>query len=418
VESLGHRPAQHAVVLTGTLVNAVFEVGVLQGLLGGPWGDRRNAPIQPFCYSGTSFGAFNAAAMVSMAHLPASEALKRIEETWLDRIAPTSGGATGLFRIRGDLTQYLHTKYLTDPATPFIDLARDTFHLAKEFTRRAAIAAATSHTLPDAAVQLGEWSDLMDLTPLRRLIADVIDTEQIVNNQGLCQLRVTAVDWQRGTPRTFDNGDFNSKWADSILVAAQAAPGVTPPELIDGLAYVDSTILFDKPLQPAISAAAQTGSSAPLVLHVIHVDASRRDVPPAISNTIASMFRLFLLSGSRAVLSDIAKADTVNKRLWTRGLLETVLAVSGGRDGETAAEGDPVFLHRWADRDLSGKRPVTIHRYAPKRIYGMELYWLDRQRLAELIQHGLETARSHNCDEAGCILEEPGDEGREAQRNL
>ena len=81
---------QDAVVLTGTGANAAFEVGVLQGLRLGTWGEAGNPPIEPFCYSGTSSGALNAAAMVSTAHLAAKEALDRLEDIWLRRIAITA----------------------------------------------------------------------------------------------------------------------------------------------------------------------------------------------------------------------------------------------------------------------------------------------------------------------------------------
>jgi predicted acylesterase/phospholipase RssA len=403
VEPPNNADTQHGIVLTGTLANAAFEVGVLQGLLGGEWGDARNPPIQPFCYSGTSTGALNAAAMVSMAHLPAAEALVRLEEIWLYRIAASAGGATGFFRIRGDPTQYLQTKYLSDPARPWIDLARDTFHIGSEFMRRAGLAVLNSSTVPDGAVQLGDWSDLLDITPLRHLIADVIDSEQIVNNRELCKLRVTTVDWQKGTPRTFDNDDFASVQEGAILVAAQAVPGVTPPETVDGLPYVDSGMLFDKPLKPAISAG-KGGVGSSLELHVVHVDASKRDIAlPQTSNTIAAMYRLYLLALSRAILTDIARADDVNKRLWTRRLLQTIKSAvpdaSSLADDNFAYEG----VRKREEWDLKGKRPVSIHRYAPTRIRGMELCWFDRERIRELILDGKEAAQRHNCREAGCI---------------
>jgi hypothetical protein len=110
-----------------------------------------------------------------------------------------------------------------------------------------------------------------------------------------------------------------------------------------------------------------------------------------------------VLARSRAILSDIARAESVNKRLWTNELLEIVLAASG-------AQGADVYrgLHREAARDLENKKPITIHRYAPTRIYGIDLHCLDRQHVAELIRHGLEAARGHNCTEAGCIQEYRG----------
>src|SRR5688572_17386973 len=200
---------QDAIVLTGTAANAAFEVGVMKGLLGKQWGEPSpKPPITPFCYSGTSSGALNAAILVSNAHLPAADALKRLEEIWLDRISATAGSATGLFRIRGDPSQYMQSKYGTvDPVRPWLDFAMDSLHVAKEFTQRMAMAASSSTTLIDGIVQLGEFSELLDFSPLRSLVAEVVDARQIAAKD-TCKLRITAMDWQKGVPRTFENRDF------------------------------------------------------------------------------------------------------------------------------------------------------------------------------------------------------------------
>lgn len=393
---------QDAVVLTGTGANAAFEVGVLQGLRRDSWGESGNPPIQPFCYSGTSSGALNAAAMVSTAHLPAKDALDRLEDIWLDQIAASAGSATGLFRIRWDPTQYAQVKYGTDPARPWIDFAKDALHVAGELAQRALLAASNSRTLPDGIVQLGEFCELLDIAPLRRLVEEAVDARQIAANKDICRLRVTAVDWLKGTPRTFENRDFECPWANQILVAAQALPSVVNPEMVDGVPYVDSCVLFDRPLKPAIDAAAKDDDAPPLVLHAVYVDSTSRDIPmPPLSNTFASLYRLYMLALSRSILTDISRADAVNKRLWMKGLLETVIEASAG--GE-AVSGE---IQERANRDLEGKKTLTIHRYAPKaHTHGFELGQFQRDTISQLIQHGREIAQRHNCREAGCILPE------------
>ncbi len=396
------KQSRHAVVLTGTGANAAFEAGVLQGLLCESWGVGKNEPIVPLCYSGTSSGAFNAAAMVSMAHLPPAESLRRLEDIWVKRIAVSSGGATGLFRIRWDPTQYFQPRYSNEPFRPWLDLALDSLHGAVQIAQRTVLAASSSRSLPDGIVQLGEFCEILDISPLRRLIADEIDAWQIAANRE-CKLRVTAVDWHNGTPRTFVNSDFANAWGNNILVAAQALPGVVAPETVDGLRYVDSCVLFDKPLQPAIDAGLAEGSDIPLVLHAIYVDCGKRDIPvPAFSNTFNSLYRLYMLALGRAILSDIARAGAVNQRLWMKELLQTVMDASPA--GEPDASEELAFggLRRKADRDLDGRKMLTIHRYTPKgHTYGFELRQFERDSIQQLIRHGSESVLSHMWVEAG-----------------
>jgi predicted acylesterase/phospholipase RssA len=409
---MGNGQTQDAVVLTGTGANAAFEVGVLQGLRLGTWGEAGNPPVQPFCYSGTSSGALNAAAMVSTAHLAAKEALDRLEDIWLRRIAITAGSATGLFRIRWDPTQYTLSSYGTDPTGPWLAFAKDALHVATEFAQRALLAASSSRTLPDGIVQVGEFCELLDTAPLRHLIREAIDTRQIAGNSAMCKLRITAVEWLSGAPRTFENRDFDTAWADNILVAAQALPSVVSPEMVDGIPYVDSCVLFDQPLKPAIDAAAKDDAAPPLVLHVIYVDSTSRDIPlPPRSNTFASLYRLYMLALSRSIRADITRADAVNKRLWMKTLLDTVIEASALGHGQVdthAGEGDEPAsgaIQERANRDLKGKRTLTIHRYAPKgHTHGFELRQFESTSIEQLIQHGKATALRHNCQEAGCIL--------------
>jgi predicted acylesterase/phospholipase RssA len=398
---------QDAVVLTGSGANAAYEVGVLKGLLSGPWGKDANSAIRPFCYSGTSCGALNSAVMASMANLSPEIALERLESMWMDRIALSAGSATGLFRIRWDPTQYANKKYLADFAKPMIDLGLDFLHVAKEVTQRIAVSASNSGSLADSIVQLGEFSELLDITPLRQTVRDMIDTQQIAANEEICKLRITAVDWQKGTPKTFENKHFATAYASEIIFAALALPCVVRPQVVDGIPYVDTCVLMNTPLKPAIAAGSKEPGARPLVLHVVYVDSAARDIPRLpLSNTFATLYRLYMLALSRSILTDIERADAVNERIWMRDLLQTIGQGAGVK--QQAGIGLPTTgIRDRMDRDLKSKVNLTVHRYAPtEHTYGFELAQFEKSTIEQLIQHGHDAVLHHNCDESRCIRPE------------
>jgi hypothetical protein len=170
--------------------------------------------------------------------------------------------------------------------------------------------------------------------------------------------------------------------------------------------------LFDTPLQPAILARNRE-SKIPVVLHVVYADSSFRDIPlPPLSNTFATVYRLYQLALSRAVNTDIQRARTVNERIRVKNLFESVIAAeedpvkSREEDIVRAKLGeDAVPLWEQLHRDLRDRVSLTIHRYTPKEhIFGFELVQFERSTIQNLIQHGYEAARDHDCDESRCII--------------
>jgi len=403
--------AQDAFVLTGSTANAAYEVGVMKRLLNATWGRANNPPIDPYCFSGTSVGALNVAAMVANAELGFEEATRRLERIWLERIAvPAATSSTGVFRIRGDFTQYFDSNLASNPLKPFLDMGSDLLHFTRETLQRLAYASSTRGTFADRAAQISEFTQWIDYTPLKQLIRECIDTKKIAVASNPRKLRITAVNWQDGIPRTFDNIDLGSTDGHESIIAAMCLPGVFPPETVDGLPYVDSSVLFETPLKPAIQARNRE-SSLPVVLHVVYADSSFRDIPlPALSNTFATVYRLYQLALSRAVNSDIARTHTVNERIRVKNLFETVAAA--GDPGKSREEVIRAKLGEEAvpfwdqlHHDLSDQVSLTIHRYTPKEhIFGFELMQFERSTIEKLIQHGYEAARDHNCDESRCII--------------
>lgn len=405
--------SQDAFVLTGSTANAAYEVGIMKRLLTGTWGKANYPPINPYCFSGTSVGALNAAAMVANADLEFEEALSRLESLWLERIAvPSATSSTGVFRVRGDFTQYFDANLVKNPFKPFLDMGSDFIYFTRETLQRLAYASSTRGTFADRAAQVSEFTQWIDYSPLQRLVREHIDTKKIAAASNRKKLRVTAINWRDGVPRIFDNKDLGSTDGHESILAAMCLPGVFPPGMVDGLPYVDSSVLFDTPLKPAILTRNRE-SKIPVVLHVVYADSSFRDIPlPPLSNTFATVYRLYQLALSRAVNTDIERARAVNERIRIKDLFESVLAAEAGsaknevQDIIRAKMGeDPAHFWDQLYSDLRDRVSLTIHRYTPKEhIFGFELVQFERRTIQNLIQHGYEAARDHDCYESRCIM--------------
>jgi predicted acylesterase/phospholipase RssA len=404
--------SQDAFVLTGSTANAAYEVGIMKRLLTGTWGKANYPLINPYCFAGTSVGALNAAVMVANADLEFEEALGRLESIWLDRIAvPSATSSTGVFRIRGDFTQYFNSDLAKNPFRPLLDIGSDFLYFTRETLQRLAYASSTRGTFADRAAQVSEFTQRIDYSPLKQLVREHIDTKKIAATSNPKKLHITAINWRDGSPRIFNNKDLGSTDGHESIIAAMCLPGVFPPETVDGLPYVDSSVLFETPLKPAIQAR-NCESKIPVVLHVVYADSSFRDIPlPSLSNTFATVYRLYQLALSRAVNADIQRAHTVNERIRVKNLFESVVAAAEdpvkSREDiiRTKLGEDAVPFWEQLHRDLYDRVSLTIHRHTPKEhIFGFELVQFERSTIQNLIQHGYEAARDHDCEESRCII--------------
>jgi predicted acylesterase/phospholipase RssA len=405
-------------VLTGSGINAAYEVGVMKALLRDAWGIPSNPPVEPYCYSGTSVGALNAAVMVAMANRSPAEALDYLESLWIDRIGvETASSSTGIFRIRAEPTQYFSTAtYARNVLKPFAEMGGDMLYFAFQTMQRIAYATASANTLPDGAVLATELNAWLDLSPLRELVRDSIDPTAIASSP--TALRLTALEWERGTPRIFGNQDFALTDGHDVLLAALSMPVMMQPQNVDGVPYVDASVLSDMPLRPAIKAAPDSGTH--LTLHTVYVDAQRTPIPvPVISNTFATVYRLYLLALSRAVNTDIQRTEMVNTRIRMLDLL-TKFAKLQGRTlddviGGLALEAPELWKGLLADTET--KVPITVHRFHPsKNVRGFELIQFQRQRIRQLIRDGYEDASRHDCRACNCMLYEISPASATSQR--
>ena len=392
---------QEAIVLSGAAANAAYEVGVLKALL--------EQGVDPFCYAGTSVGALNAAVMAS--HTEPSAAVEKLERLWRDHI-PGVGTTNGLFRVRMDPTQYWSPSTYSRPLRLLRNTGVDLGHVGVELLKRAGYAMAFARTPQDAGIALTDFSQLLDLSPLRKLVREAVDLGKI--ELAPRQLRVSAVNWDTGVPRTFTNEDLKAPGGYDAIAAALAIPGVVPPQVFDGYPYVDAAVLKTTPLKPAIQAADKTGGAG-LTLHLVYLDTSKTEVPIAsVANTASIVYRLFLLAQSRSTNADITRAESINEQLRTRQLFETVSTEEGG-DGDMfmaiSNKVSPEAARFWRKltKDSDDRVPVTIHRYSPTRyIRGFTLFQYRKDLILDLIRAGYEDAHRHNdeqlCEEAGCII--------------
>jgi predicted acylesterase/phospholipase RssA len=393
--SAGRR--QEAIVLSGAAANAAYEVGVLKVLL--------DKGVDPYCYSGTSVGALNAAVMAS--HTDPGDAVEKLERLWRDHI-PGVGTTNGLFRVRMDPTQYWSPSTYSRPLRLLQETVGDVGFIGVELLKRAGYATAFARTPQDAAIALTDFSQLLDLAPLRKLVREAIDPGKI--ELAPRKLRVSAVNWDTGVPRTFTEKELKAPGGYDVIAAAMAIPGVVPPQVVDGSPYVDAAVLMTTPLRPAISAADKT-DGAGLTLHLIYLDTSRAEVPIAdVANTFSIVYRLFLLTQSRSANADVTRAASINEQLRTRRLFETV-AIEDGGDGDLflaiSKKVSPEAARFWKKltRDSEGRVPVTIHRYSPTRhIHGFTMFQYRKDLILDLIRAGQEDAVAHDCEQAGCII--------------
>ncbi len=237
----------HAIVLTGSGANAAYEVGVMRALVKEGWGrlgvergadpgdrdPRHNPPVKPYCYAGTSVGALNAVLMVSQAECgqnranPEGEAIEHLERLWQTRI-PGNGADNGVFRLRADPTRYgAPDPWVTDPLGTARSLGEDLLELGLGFARRAGQAVVSARTPHDAVMSLTDFGLLADMTPLRELVDETIDFAALSSADR--KLRISAINWERGTPVTFKNRDLDGADGFDAIAAALTIPGLISP---------------------------------------------------------------------------------------------------------------------------------------------------------------------------------------------
>jgi NTE family protein len=379
---------REAVVLSGGAVYASYEVGVLKWLF---VGDRARAPIRPDIFTGTSAGAFNAAAMVATLEKDYGRAIEFLENLWLNVIADTSGcGRNGIYRIRADVGRLLNPSCLIAPVSIVQDFASDTGYFAREVLERGLDFTRSTGRLQERALAFIDISAAIDGSPLERTVRDNLRFDRILQSDFV--LKVITTNWKIGKVEIFRNEDLNEEIGPRMVLASTAVPGVFPPADVNGDPHVDGGVLMNTPLNPAIKAGAD-------IIHVISLDPSPERIPmPRLPNTVSILDRMSRIQQASSLERDMQSADRINRLIALTKQTEPA--------ARSASRTEADLLDAIEGPTDHTARPLTIHHYHPIEPLGgaFGLLSVDRDTIQHLINLGYRDAGRHNCSAARCVI--------------
>jgi NTE family protein len=389
-----------ALVLSGGAAHGAYEVGVLLALATGACWVTRDRPLDPDILTGTSIGAYNAAALVSRLETDDPPAAVRyLEDVWTNLI-PRDGasGHNHVFRFRGNLPEAFSPGALTRPAQTVSQLGTDALFFAQDCLRVGRSFFTSSGATCERTLGLVDLSTLISREPTERLLGKTIDLAAVRNSRR--SLFLAATNWRTGQLEYFRNRDMTEEEGMSAILASSALPGIFPPVNVRGDVYVDGGLTLNTPLAPAFVEVEPGADTA----HVIYLDPETAEIPlQPLHSTVGTLDRLIAIGLSRAVEADMRIADRVN-----RGLDVLERASRGERLGPEFAQ-PFVEAAGYVVDGIGGRYPTspkTIHRYRPSRYLGgtFSLLNFDRARMQELIELGYRDAVNHDCEVSRCVL--------------
>lgn len=365
-------PGRYAMVLSGGAAYAAYEVGVMKALFSGASPATGYEALEPDIFSGTSAGAFNASALLSLPNLDMSAAVAYLERIWLEEVAQAPEGCgNGVFRFRPDLARLCNPAcYIENPVRPFSELASDALFLSQDWLQRGINFLLSPGDLEQRAIELIDLGTALTVERFEGLVTKVIQPAYLRNSTK--SLRIAATNWRTGLARVFSNDEFTDDVGIRVVLASTSIPGIFRPIEIEGEPYVDGSVVVNTPLKQAIDAGAET-------LHVIYMNPDVQMIPlPAIRNTASAIYRIMVMGAASMMNRDIEIASRINENL------------------KTAAHGVEKSRNH---------RQLTIHRYHPRIATEELLGWLSfgRDHLAGIIERGFMDAVQHDCSTDQCI---------------
>jgi predicted acylesterase/phospholipase RssA len=349
--------------------------------------------LEPAIFSGTSVGSFNAAVLVGYrgSSLDASLHLERI---WTEQISSGPGGrGNGIFRIRGDVRDYLDIR---SPADIWSRITQDSLSIGRYLFGRTAsfLAPLPPLSLETRAVNAVNLEDFIDTSPLHRLLREILNPDDVRDSPK--HLKIVATNWITGKASVFGNADFEGERGFLAILASTAIPGVFPPIAIESDRCVDGGVVQNTPLKPAIEMGARE-------LHVIYLNPDPRLVPlQGQPSTIDTMMRVYFMMLAAKMVEDIETARWINDGLKVMERFST--------DGEIGPP-EVTKLVRVASRLLvkgnGHYKKVIVHRYSPQKALGDDLGMLnfDREQVIRMIEEGEHVALTHDCRTSNCALD-------------
>ena len=374
----GSRRELQAIVLSGCGCSspATYGVGVMKALIKGGLAHLDDAvPFDPDIYSGSGFGAFNAAVMASQAGGSTAAALGYLEEAWLEGICSTATRANGVYRLRANpLTFFDSSAYQTGFVGPLANMIKDLAFLSSDLAGRvrANFGPDASGSLLKRLLSMPAMTPLFDMTPLQEQLKKYVDLDRIRNSSK--ELMVVASDWERGMPCIFRRPDMTDDVGHKALQASAAFTLAFPFVEINGRPFMGAPGTMATPLNPVIDTYAPKASR--LTVHVVYLDPLMKDIPiDKPDNALGGLGRWFTLNESVNISAEPEYAS------------------------------GPVPKSKPAT-----DTPVVIHRYRPKKIIvdWFNTFGFDAEMTRDFIEQGYRETRVHNCDAEGCTLAPQG----------
>lgn len=383
-----------AMVLSGGGAYGAFAVGVMKALFAGRSPATAYEPLVADIFTGTSVGAFNAAMMAAHGHEDSLYAAGALENVWLELVAERPGRCgNGIFRVRGNPTEFIDTSCLVQPATMASRIAGDSLQIGRYFLERAANFLASSAPLEERAMALVNIGSFVDSAPYAEMLNTVIHEDAI--RQSPKRLQIVSTNWVTGEAEYFNNSDFYDGRGIRSIMASTAIPGVFPPERIDGDLYVDGGVVQNTPLNPAIEIGASN-------LHVVYLDPSPSVVQlRGEPYTIDTMLRVYFIMLATKLSEDVETARWINAGLDAIAAYREEGAISdiAVRDFIRAAG-------QLLPSDGKSYKRLIVHRYFPEKTLGNDLGMLNFgiDPIARMITEGERAALLHDCAASNCVL--------------
>ena len=385
-----------ALVLSGGGAYGAYEVGVMRALCNGDAAFNGYRALDPGIFTGTSVGAFNAAAMAMGQRRHSAEAVGRLTHFWLDDVADNDRNCgNGVFRFRGNPFRYFDPNCLTNPVTPFVEMGDDAAFYARSLMRRGVEFFNSTGGITTRALQFVDLSALISIEPFKRTLQETISLEDLRRSGR--ELRIVATNFDTGEVKTFENRDMTDEYGHDIIRASAAIPGIFPPVRLAGDLYVDGGVIMNTPLSCAIAAGATT-------LYVVYLDPDPKNIPnERIMNTLDTIDRIFTIALATKTNEDIDTAAWINQGLET---------IRKSESGAPLTDADMLAFIRVARQiklrleQGSPYKPLTIHRFHPEDDLGGSLGMLNfgRQAIVGLMERGYADAVRHDCATSGCIF--------------
>jgi NTE family protein len=394
---------KHGVILSGGGANGAYEIGVLKALFAGKSEATQGEPLDPDVFVGTSVGAYNAAFLVSRWSVYGTAAIASLEQTWLDHVSSSSQKPyNGVFRIWNSPREFIEPiNFILNPLQPFKHLVEDSATLAWDGLGRIVnMGTAQGKSLLERVVSLFDFTSFVSLEPFRQTVNETVWFQEI--RQSEKELRIITTNWELGNVRIYDNHDMTDQLGPAIILGSSAIPGIFPPIPIGSQAFVDGGVLLNTPLEPAIEAGAN-------ILHVISLFPDVEKIPLAtMGNTLATTYRQQIISWTKALESDIRRAELYNEMY--RGTALTFEALQKLKEQTPVAglwkdlrlEEIEQSMEQWQKEHVL----VTVHRYYPDDDISEPLGLLDfdRKRIENLIERGFEDTVDHDCKRNKCVI--------------